>query len=289
MTVPELLNSYELYLKVERRMSPNSAAAYLSDLSAFFEYLEGRSPLDVTKDDVLAYMASRSVSPRSQARELSALRSFFSWMQIERFREDSPVENLDSPKMGKYLPEVLSVEEIDAIISSVDIRKRTGLRDRAILEVLYGCGLRVSEACALRLSWLNLNEGYLRVIGKGNKERFVPVGESAIDAIEEYLPEREPDGGCEDVLFLNKDGRALSRVSVFNMVKRQALASGVNKEISPHTFRHSFATHLLEGGADIRQVQEMLGHESILTTEIYTHISRNAWFRDILSHHPKGQ
>lgn len=288
MTVREYLNSYEAYLKVERQMSPNSAAAYLSDLQAFFDCLDGNSPEDVSQSDVIAYLGSRDVSSRSRARELSALRSFFSWLQIEHFREDNPVENLDSPKLGKYLPSVLSVEEVDRIIGSVNTDSRTGIRDRAILEVLYGCGLRVSEVCSLRLSWLNMTEGYLRVIGKGNKERLVPMGESAVDAVQAYLPFREPDGESEDILFLNKNGAALSRVSVFNMVKRQAVAAGVNKEISPHTFRHSFATHLLEGGADIRQVQEMLGHESILTTEIYTHISRNTWVRDILDHHPEG-
>lgn len=288
MTVPEYLDSYEAYLKVERQMSPNSVAAYLSDLQAFFICMDGKSPLEISQSDVIAFLGSRKVSSRSMARELSALRSFFSWLQIERFREDSPVDNLDSPKLGKYLPTVLSVEEVDRIIGSVNTASRTGMRDRAVLEVLYGCGLRVSEVCALRISWLNMKEGYLRVIGKGNKERLVPMGDSSIDAVEAYLPLREPDGDSGDILFLNKNGACLSRVSVFNMVKRQAMAAGVDKEISPHTFRHSFATHLLEGGADIRQVQEMLGHESILTTEIYTHISRSTWVRDILDHHPEG-
>ena len=288
MTPEEYLTSYEAYLRIERNMSPDSVAAYLSDLGALFDAMGEKSPLDVSRDDVIAYLDSRKVSARSQARELSSFRSFFSWLQIEKFREDNPVDELDSPKIGKYIPVVLSVEEVDRIMDSVNTSTRTGLRDRAILEMLYGSGLRVSEVCALRLSWLNMAEGYLRVIGKGDKERLVPMSGAAVSAVSGYLPERVPAQGCEDILFLNRSGCALSRVSVFNMVKRQALVAGVNKEISPHTFRHSFATHLLEGGADIRQVQEMLGHESILTTEIYTHVSRSAWFKDILSHHPEG-
>jgi integrase/recombinase XerD len=180
------------------------------------------------------------------------------------------------------------VEEVEAILESVDLSKRFGRRDRAILEVLYGCGLRVSELTDLQVSHVYLDEGFVRVVGKGNKERLVPLGEMAAQAIRAYLEVREePDRGFEDILFLNKDGRALIRISVFNLVKKQAMAAGIHKEISPHTFRHSFATHLIENGADLRVVQEMLGHESILTTEIYTHIDSSTWQRSVLEHHPR--
>jgi len=281
-----LLKDYSYYLKMERALSVNTADAYLSDLSEFFESC-GKRVNEITTDDIIDYLSSRDVAGRTQARALSAFRSFFSWLQMEGEREDNPAENVDSPKIGRYLPSVLSVEEVDAIINSVVTDNVYGLRDRAILEVLYGCGLRVSEAVSLKISDLFLPEGFIRVIGKGDKQRLVPIGESAIDAINAYLPERnDPDDGYDDVLFLNKNGRSLSRVSIFNMVKKQAMAAGVQKEISPHTFRHSFATHLIENGADLRVVQEMLGHESILTTEVYTHVDTSTWQKNILSHHP---
>ena len=209
-------------------------------------------------------------------------------MTLEGDRPDNPCDGIDTPKLGRYLPEVLSVEEVDAILASVDLSKRFGRRDRAILEVLYGCGLRVSELTDLQVSHVYLDEGFVRVVGKGNKERLVPLGEMAAQAIGAYLEVREEaQRGFEDLLFLNKDGRALSRISVFNLVKKQAMAAGIHKEISPHTFRHSFATHLIENGADLRVVQEMLGHESILTTEIYTHIDSSTWQRSVLEHHPR--
>jgi len=280
-------------------MSPNTVSSYVSDLQEFFSAAaadpaavgnDAVDPATVGKDTILAFIASRDVAERSQARMLSSLRSFFSWMQLSGFREDNPCENIDSPKLGKYLPSVLSVEEVEAIIESVDVQSFGGKRDKAILEVLYGCGLRVSEAVELKISDLFFDEGYVRVVGKGDKQRIVPVGESAVDAINEWLADCiEPAKGFEDYLFLNKNGKKLSRISIFNMVKKQAMVAGVTKEISPHTFRHSFATHLIENGADLRVVQDMLGHESILTTEIYTHIDTQTWQSNILSHHPDGE
>lgn len=285
-----LLKDYSYYLKVERSLSANTAEAYSSDLEEFFSWYEksaGTDAKDASTDDIISWLSARNVSARSQARALSALRSFYSWLQLEGERKDNPAENVDSPKIGRHLPDVLSVEEVTAIIESVDTSTRLGRRDRAILEVLYGCGLRVSEASSLHISDVFLKDGFVRVVGKGNKQRVVPLGEDAADAITAWLEVRgEAAHGFEDTMFLNKDGCRLSRVSIFNMIKRQAIAAGVNKVISPHTFRHSFATHLVEGGADLRAVQEMLGHESILTTEIYTHIDKSTWQRNVLSHHP---
>ena len=240
------------------------------------------------------------VSKRSQARILSSLRSFFVWMIQEGYMTDNPCDGVDTPKMGRYLPEVLSMEEVAAIMDAVPLTDWMGLRDRAILEMLYGCGLRVSEASGIRISDLFFDEGFVRVIGKGNKERIVPIGEMAMDAVRNYMDVRpvpsfpvsrpssaQPSCRADDILFLNSRGTRLSRVSIFNMVKHYAMLAGITKEISPHTFRHSFATHLIENGADLRIVQEMLGHESILTTEIYTHIDRATWQTSVLSHHPR--
>lgn len=281
-----LLKDYSYYLKVERAMSPNTVGAYLSDLQEFFS-ITGLSPKDVSPDSIMTCLGGLSVSERTQARMLSALRSFFGWMQLEGEREDNPAEHVDFPKIGRYLPAVLSVEEVDAIMESVDLSAPSGLRDRAILEVLYGSGLRVSELTSLRISDIFLGEGFVRVTGKGDKQRVVPIGESAEQAVRAYMEVRpEPQPKAEDILFLNKSGNALSRVSIFNLVKKQAMIAGIHKEISPHTFRHSFATHLIENGADLRVVQEMLGHESILTTEIYTHIDASTWQRSILENHP---
>ena len=287
-----LLQDFRYYLRVERHLSPNTVAAYCSDLEDFFSVIDKKAR-EVEADDVERYFLARAeqISKRSQARALSALRSFFDWTVLEGERKENPCDHIDAPKLGRYLPEVLSVQEVDDIIASVPLDGWTGLRDRAILEVLYGCGLRVSEAVNLQISHVFLDEQFVRVVGKGNKERMVPMGEAAVAAVRAYLPVRpEPaDGPSGDILFLSKLGRPLSRISMFKMVKRQALAAGVRKEISPHTFRHSFATHLIENGADLRVVQEMLGHESILTTEIYTHIDSATWQRAVLEHHPRNQ
>ena len=210
-------------------------------------------------------------------------------MALEGLVKDNPCDKVDMPKLGRYLPDVLSEEEVFRIIDSVDVSTWQGLRDRAVLEVLYGCGIRVSEAVGLRVSGLYFKDGFVRVIGKGNKERLVPVNETAIEALQAYLDRRPIPAGSDvdDVVFLNRFGRPLSRQSMFKMVKIQALLADVRKEISPHTFRHSFATHLVEHGADLRVVQEMLGHESVTTTEIYTHIDTSTWHQNILDHHPR--
>lgn len=273
---------------IERRMSPNTVASYCHDVEAFLNSKGAVTP-SVTASDIESYLGSIKVSKRSSARILSALRSFFDWCVQEGQTKDNPAALVDSPKLGKYLPAVLSVDEVSAIMDSVDLKAPAGKRDRAILEVLYGCGLRVSEAASLRISKINFEDGFVDVIGKGDKQRLVPLGEMAADAIRAYLEDRPLpySRAQEDILFLNKFGKPLSRVSIFNMVKKQAMIAGIHKEISPHTFRHSFATHLIENGADLRIVQEMLGHESILTTEIYTHIDSSTWHRSVLEHHPR--
>ncbi|MCR5133536.1 MAG: site-specific tyrosine recombinase XerD [Bacteroidales bacterium] len=285
----KILSDYSYYLKIERAMSPNTVISYSTDIREFFDATTAL-PAEVTTQDIIDYLAAKDkLSKRSQARLLSSLRSFFDWLVAEGERKDNPCETVDSPKLGRYLPEVLSVDEVTSIMESVDLSFWNGKRDRAILEVLYGCGLRVSEAVNLKISHVYLEEGFVQVVGKGNKERLVPIGEIAVDAIRSYLGARpdpaEPKYG--DILFLNRFGKSLSRVAMFNMVKKQAMIAGIRKEISPHTFRHSFATHLIENGADLRVVQEMLGHESILTTEIYTHIDSSTWQRAILEYHPR--
>lgn len=272
-------------------MSPNTLASYCSDVASFFSAYNG-DPVNARSTDVSDYLTSRSgeISKRSQSRCLSSLRSFFDWLVLEGERSDNPCDAVDHPKLGRYLPEVLSVEEVTAIIEGVDTRTWQGVRDRAILEILYGCGLRVSEVCTLKISNVYETEGFVRIIGKGNKERLVPIGGAAVEAYQEWIAMR-PEAfspAYDDFVFLNRFGKPLSRVSVFSMVKKAATQAGVSKEISPHTFRHSFATHLIENGADLRVVQEMLGHESILTTEIYTHIDTATWQKAVLEHHPRG-
>ncbi len=285
------IKDYRNYLRIERRMSPNTVSSYVHDVSAFFEHV-GKESANVTSEmiaDYLGQVTAEGLSKRSSARLLSALRNYFDWCVQEGEIKENPCDRVDGPKLGKYLPAVLSVEEVSAIMESVDLKAPFGPRNRAILEVLYGCGLRVSEAAGLKISHVYLEEGFIDVIGKGDKQRLVPLGEMAADAIRAYLPTRPaPDGRAyEDILFLNRFGRPLSRISIFNLVKDQAMAAGIQKEISPHTFRHSFATHLIENGADLRIVQEMLGHESILTTEIYTHIDTKTWHQSVLKHHPR--
>lgn len=284
-----LIKDYEIYLKIERAMSRNTVASYCSDVSKFVEAVQCDIALTQPEDieDFLA--GSEELSKRSQARTLSSLRSFFSWLVLEGVIKDNPCDRVDPPKLGRYLPAVLSEDEVDRIMDSVALSSWQGLRDKAILEVLYGCGLRVSEAVGLKISCLYFDEGFIRVMGKGAKERLVPVGEMAADAVNAYLEARPMphDAVSEDLVFLNRFGRALSRQSMFKMIKIQALKADVRKEISPHTFRHSFATHLVERGADLRMVQEMLGHESITTTEIYTHIDSSTWHKEVLEHHPR--
>jgi integrase/recombinase XerD len=283
------VDRFSYHLSIERQLSPNTVASYSAEVASFLEYYKGDAR-DCLPDDVSAYLASRAsdLSKRSQAHALSALRCYFDYLILEGERKDNPCDKVDAPKLGRYLPEVLSVEEVTAILESVPLNSSTGIRDRAILEVLYGCGLRVSEVCNLRLSAIDADRGFVRIVGKGDKERLVPVGQPALDAMDEWLAVRpEPAAGYEDYAFLNRFGKSLSRISVFNMVKKRALEAGVRKSISPHTFRHTFATHLVENGADLRIVQEMLGHESVLTTEIYTHIDSSTWQAEVLEHHPR--
>lgn len=282
---------YRNYLLLERRMSRNTVASYCHDIEAFLSDCDV-PPTEVTSADITAFLGragEAGLSKRSTARLVSALRSFFSWCVEEGEIRENPCDRIEAPKLGKYLPAVLSIDEVSAILESVDLQAPFGKRNRAILEVLYGCGLRVSEAAGLRISHVHLDEGFVDVVGKGNKQRLVPLGEMAAEAIRAYLPERplSASRNFDDILFLNRFGKPLSRVSIFKLVKDQAMVAGIRKEISPHTFRHSFATHLIENGADLRIVQEMLGHESILTTEIYTHIDSSTWHKSVLEHHPR--
>lgn len=285
----KILEDFQSYLKIERSMSRNTVASYCSDVEKLLKACPC-SPELIDSDDISGYLTSRQgISKRSQARILSSFRSFFDWLVLEGLIKDNPCDRIDSPKLGRYLPDVLSVEEVTRIIDSVDTSSWQGLRDKAILETLYGCGLRVSEAVGLTISGLYFEDGFVRIIGKGNKERIVPLGEMAAEALKNYLAVRPvpAEPAADDLVFLNRFGKSLSRVSMFKMIKTQTLLSGIRKDISPHTFRHSFATHLIENGADLRIVQEMLGHESVVTTEIYTHIDSSTWHKNVLDHHPR--
>lgn len=285
------MDPFSYHLAIERQLSPNTVSSYSAEASSLAVFLNGKPATECTSDDIAAYLQQRSknLSKRSQAHVLSALRSYFDFLILEGERKDNPCDQLDAPKLGRYLPEVLSVEEVSDIIESVPLQKPGDIRDRAILEVLYGCGLRVSELCSLELSQVYADKSFIRIIGKGDKERLVPIGAPALEAINMWLQVRPEPASADvsDLVFLNLRGGRLSRVSVFNMVKQRAMLAGIHKEISPHTFRHSFATHLVENGADLRVVQEMLGHESILTTEIYTHIDSQTWQKSVLEHHPR--
>jgi len=282
-----IVKEFGSYLRIERAMSQNTVASYCSDVIHFLEDCPCRIE-EVGAEEIGSYLQSRSgLSSRSQARLLSSLRSFFDWLILEGQVSANPCDNVDGPKLGRYLPDVLSVEEVEAVIESVGGPAWQDKRDRAILEVMYGCGLRVSEVSDLKISSLYLDEGFIRIRGKGNKERLVPVNELTSDAVLKYLEVRPvPVREADDIVFLNRNGGRLSRVSIFKSVKKYVLLAGIRKRISPHTFRHSFATHLIENGADLRGVQEMLGHESITTTEIYTHVESATWQKDILDHHP---
>ncbi len=274
----DIARKYRTYIKLEKRLSDNSVDAYMRDLAAFAHYilrmkdLPPRKVEEATIEQYLAWLYDRGCSKNTQARVLSSLRSFFGYMQLTEMIEDSPVEFIEPPRPARKLPEVLSVQQIDRIIASIDSSTIKGLRDRAIIELLYSCGLRVSEAISLRLGDLFFGEGYVRVVGKGDKQRLVPVSPIARERIALYMEQRNELNTNDDHLFLNNRGGKLSRVMIFTLLKDAAAAAGVQQRVSPHTLRHSFATHLLEGGASIREVQEMLGHENIVTTEIYTHL-----------------
>lgn len=256
--------------------------------------LEGKDCLEVTLDDLETFSAGLhdiGINARSQARILSGVRAFYRFLLLEDYIQQDPCELLESPQTGRHLPDVLTVEEIDRLIGSIDRSSREGQRNRAILETLYSCGLRVSELCNLKLSDLYLNEGFIKVEGKGSKQRLVPISPKAISELNNYFPDRNTGlikPGYEDFVFISRFGKNISRIMVFHIIKELAGMAGIKKTISPHTFRHSFATHLLEGGANLRAIQCMLGHESIGTTEIYTHIDRNRLRQEIIGHHPRN-
>ncbi|MEO9532043.1 MAG: site-specific tyrosine recombinase XerD [Crocinitomicaceae bacterium] len=291
---------YQSYLKIEKSLSANSVEAYLRDFDKLTQYLENisseKSPLEITLPDLqkmLTWINDLGISARSQARIISGLRNFFFYLILEDEITDDPSELLEQPKIGKKLPEVLSIEEIDDLKSAIDMSKQEGHRNRAIIETLYSCGLRVSELINLKITNIYFDEGFIRVIGKGNKERLVPVSPSVQKEIEIYRDlvrvHQDIKTGHEDFLFLNRRGAQLTRVMIFTIIKNLAEEIGLKKTISPHTFRHSFATHLVEGGANLRAIQEMLGHESISTTEIYTHLSNEYLKEAIISFHPRNK
>lgn len=290
------IKRYKQYLRLEKGLSPNTCEAYMIDLQKLQNFMEAENLdfEDIRLEHLHHFAAGLhdiGIHARSQARILSGVKSFFHFMVMTDLRNDDPSELLESPKIGFHLPEVLSVEEIDNLIGNIDLSKPEGQRNRAILETLYSCGLRVSELCNLKLSDLYLKEGFIRVEGKGSKQRLVPISPKAIKEINYWLEERiqmHIKEGYEDFVFLSKRGKNISRVMVFHFIKEMAEQAGIKKSISPHTFRHSFATHLLEGGANLRAIQAMLGHESIATTEIYTHIDRNRLRAEIIEHHPRN-
>ena len=291
-----IVKQYVRYLKLERNYSPNTLEAYQHDLLHLQNYCltEGKALLDITLDDLQHFAATLhevGIGPSSQARILSGIRSFYRFLLLDGFIENDPTELLESPHLGEHLPEVLSTAEIDQIEASIDLSKWEGHRNRAIIEVLFSCGLRVSELVTLKLSDLFLDEGYVRIFGKGSKERLVPISNRAIHELNLWFDDRNHmkiKPGEEDYVFLNRRGAHLTRVMIFIMLRQQAEIAGIKKVISPHTLRHSFATALLEGGADLRVIQALLGHESIGTTEIYTHIDTTALREAIIEHHPRN-
>jgi len=292
------VKGFRSFLQLEKNLSRNSVEAYTSDITRLYQYLSIRN-LNNTIEDVtieilqqyLLWLADFGISPRTQARNVSSIKSFFHYLIYTRTIEINPSTLLESPKLGMKLPVVLSVEEINRMVAAIDLSKPEGHRNKAIIETLYGCGLRVSELTKLKLSDIFTTEEFIKVKGKGSKERLVPIGQTALREINFYLENYRNhlpiDKSAGDILFLNRRGKGLTRVMIFTIVKELALKAGIHKTISPHTFRHSFATHLIEGGANLRAVQEMLGHESILTTEIYTHLDREFLRQSIIEHHPR--
>ena len=294
-TPTNIVRAYQRYLKLQRGYSPNTLDAYVRDLQKLLDYLgqEGKHPLEVELTDLQHFAAGLhdiGIHPRSQCRILSGVRSFYRFLQLDGYRDDDPTELLESPVLGHHLPEVLTPDEVDALEASIDLSKWEGHRNRAIIEVLFSCGLRVSELVNLKLTNLYKEEQYVRVMGKGSKERLVPISPKALKELKWWFDDRcrmtiKP--GEEDYVFLNRRGAHLTRTMILIMIKQQAALAGIQKTISPHTLRHSFATALLEGGADLRAIQVMLGHENIGTTEIYTHIYMSTLRKQILEHHPR--
>ena len=294
------IQGYESYLRLERGLSENSIAAYLRDINQFSKFCTTEQsvaqPGSITTAVIQTYMQhlyDREIARNSQARMLSGIRSFAKYLRLENILSDDPVELVTAPRPERKLPDVLSIEEVNQIISAVDLSRREGVRNKAMLEVLYSCGLRVTELCELQLSKVDFIDKVIQVTGKGNKMRIIPIGATALEAIDDYLSEYRsqiiPMKDHEDTVFLGRQGRGLSRQMAFTMLRRIAIQAQIRKNISPHTFRHSFATHLIEAGADLRAVQEMLGHEQIATTEIYTHLDRR-FLKDQVEHfHPRSR
>lgn len=295
-TAALIIRKYQQYLKLEKSLSKNTLDAYMTDLDKLLNFLQSENIeiSDVCLDDLERFSAGLhdiGIHPRSQARIISGIKSFFHFLIMADYLEADPSELLEGPKIGLKLPEVLTVEEIDSIIAAIDLSKNEGQRNRAILETLYSCGLRVSELTNLKLSDLYFDEGFIKVEGKGSKQRLVPISPRAIKEIKLYFTDRNRGKikkEYEDYVFLARWGKNISRIMVFHLIKELAQTAGITKNISPHTFRHSFATHLLEGGANLRAIKCMLGHESIATTEIYTHIDRNMLRSEIIEHHPRN-
>jgi integrase/recombinase XerD len=297
MTWDEAISEFTMHLRLERNLSENTVSAYVRDLKKFIAFLEtlpkSPPPTDINPAELegfLADMHNAGQSDRTQARTVSSLRSLFRFLVMEEFISTDPTQWLDAPQLSRKLPDTLEVDEISSMINSFDLSKPEGMRDKAIVETLYGCGLRVSELTGLLISHIYPDLGFIRVTGKGDKERLVPVGPDTLKSMLNYkqlvrvhVPVKK---GFDDHLFLNRNGKPLSRVYIFTMIREAAARAGVRKKVSPHTFRHSFATHLLEGGADLRAVQEMLGHESITTTEIYTHLDKTFLRDTLISYHP---
>ncbi len=294
--IDRMLRGFGAYLQLERGLSDNTRESYLFDIAKFLDFLKRENQMlrSVTDQSLQAFVADLhdlGIAPRSQARIISGLKSFFKYLKAENYIDEDPTLNLESPQTGRHLPEVLTVEQIDMLIDEIDKSTPEGRRNNAIIEVMYGCGLRVSELVNLEINKLNFDDGYIVVTGKGSKERIVPISDVAIELVNEYMTERaqlDVVAGEENVLFLNRRGHRLTRQMIFTIIKRLARQAGIKKEISPHTLRHSFATHLLEGGANLRAIQQMLGHESIATTEIYLHLDTSNLRREILQHHPRN-
>ena len=293
----QVLKDYQNYLRLERGLSENSIINYSLDVKKLMRWLETNeieiSPIAISEETLqqFIYDVAKKVNPRSQSRLISGLKGFFNYLIFEDYRKTNPLELIDSPKLGRKLPDTLALEEIDALINAIDLSSKQGERNRAILETLYGCGLRVSELTNLKISDLFFDEGFIKVTGKGDKQRLVPIGPTTEKYINIYRKEirvhQEIHPLAKDTVFLNQHGKPLTRAMIFTIVKRLAEKAGIRKTISPHTFRHSFATHLLENGADLRAIQQMLGHESITTTEIYTHIDRKHLTEVINKFHPR--
>ncbi|MDR2763582.1 MAG: site-specific tyrosine recombinase XerD [Tannerella sp.] len=296
-TEKELMDEYEIHLRLEKGLSINTVEAYLDDLEKLFRFIneEKTDICGIRYADLQQFVAQLKdlgISSRSQARIISGIKSFFRFAMREKYVDRDPTELLEAPKIGVKLPEVLTLDEINRILDSIDLSTETGQRNRAMLEVLYSCGLRVSELINLAYPDVYFEEEFIRITGKGNKQRLVPISPTALREIRNYLCDRNHIAvkkGFEDRLFLNRRGRGLTRVMVFYIIKTHAELAGIHKRISPHTFRHSFATHLLEGGAHLRAIQMMLGHETITTTELYTHIDREALRKEIIEHHPRNR